>query len=99
MPEVQVKLDVINEAPEWVCLVCDGKGTWRDAAMTGIIATAPNEVRRFVCPKCLDKGYIIHISEYADLNTMFSIRSGALERINQQRKELGLPLLKMKKER
>ena len=87
---VQAKLDITSDAPDFVCLVCGTEGKWKDATWTLKVAR---------CPKCGEDGMLVGADEARDLDDYIAIRQGMKERINQQRKELGLPLLKMKKER
>jgi hypothetical protein len=91
MPEQQAKLDVTTDAPDWACLVCGTEGQWKDALWA--------ELRVARCPKCKEDGMLISVQEVQDLDEYFTLRPGMRERINRQRKELGLPMLKLKKDR
>jgi hypothetical protein len=88
MPEVQEKLDIINIAPEYYCLVCDQGAPWNMAIIT--------ENRCLLCPKCLDKGMLVTVAEYRD-EDYFNIYQGAWERMNAIKVELGYPPRKRRK--
>jgi hypothetical protein len=84
----QVKLDIENEAPDWVCLVCGAEGRWKGAHVT--------DGKRVLCPKCKEDGMVVTVAEAIDLDDYFAIRPSAKERMMATRKKLGYPTGKVR---